>query len=186
MTADLKLMAAKAAQGDRAAFRTIVVHTQDRLYRLAARMMGNTADAEDVLQDAYVKAHRALTNGQFESRSDVSTWLHRIVTNRAIDLLRTRERRQEDAPASTSVPDEGPRIAQFDQNVSPDAHLALKELGEWLNALPAQQRAAIVLKAVEGRTTKEVASILELTPGAVEQLLVRARSTLRLRRASGE
>ncbi len=64
--------------------------------------------------------------------------------------------------------------------------MALEELGEWLDALPPQQRAAIVLKAVEGYTTAETAEILELTAGAVEQLLVRARSTLRLRRASGE
>ncbi len=98
MSADLKLMAARAADGDQPAFRAIVAHTQDRLYRLAARIMGNTADAEDVLQDAYIKAHRALTGGRFESRADVSTWLHRIVTNRAIDSLRARDRRKEDGP----------------------------------------------------------------------------------------
>lgn len=185
MSPDLKLVAKQAADGDRAAFRTIVVHTQDRLYRLAARIMGNTADAEDVLQEAYVRAHRALTEGRFESRANVSTWLHRIVTNGAVDALRARDRRKEDA-AAEERDSSAPRVARFDQHVTQDVKLALRELGEWLDALPPQQRAAIVLKAIEGHTTAEVAEILELTPGAVEQLLVRARATLRLRRASGE
>ena len=67
---------------------------------------------------------------------------------------------------------------------TPEAHLALVELGEWLEVLPAEQRAVVVLKSVEGFSSKETAEILGCSEGAVEQRLVRARATLRARRGT--
>jgi RNA polymerase sigma-70 factor, ECF subfamily len=169
----LEEAARRVANGDTAAFRLIVDQTGDALVRLAARMLGNGADAEDVVQEAFVKAYRALTEGGFDFRSSVKTWLYRIVTHAAIDALRSRSRRattSDSAPASTA---DGLALAE--------ARVALAELSDWLEALPPDQRATLVLKAVEGLTTPEIADILECSEGAVEQRLVRARATLRKR-----
>ncbi len=171
---DLNGAAARVAQGDPSAFRPIVEQSSARLYRLAARLLGNTADAEDALQDGYVRAFNALLNQRFDGRSDVRTWLYRIVTNACLDALRQRRSRP---TASSETPD-----ASFDGRVSADAKVALRELDEWLGDLPPQQRAVLVLKSVEGFTSAEVAIIMDCSEGAVEQRLVRARGALRKRR----
>lgn len=179
MAVDLSLSARRVARGDPAAFRTIVEHTQDQSYRLAARIMGSTADAEDVLQEAYVKAYRALAEGRFDARAGVQTWFRRVVTNACIDALRRRAAR----PAGEDTALENGR---FDSGLDPEARAAFSELGDWLEELPPEQRAALVLCAVEGLTAPEAADALGCTVGAVEQRLVRARSTLRRRRQQGE
>jgi RNA polymerase sigma-70 factor (ECF subfamily) len=158
--------------GDAAAFQRIVDATSARLVRLAARMLGNVSDAEDVVQEAYVKAHRALMTGDFDQRANVSTWLYRIVTNQSIDAMRSRKRR----PQPTDTADES-----TSDLASAEQKLALTELEDWMSELPADQRAALVLKAVEGLTSPEIAEVLQCSEGAVEQRLVRARAALRKR-----
>jgi RNA polymerase sigma-70 factor, ECF subfamily len=162
----------RVRSGDAAAFQRIVDATSARLVRLAARMLGSVVDAEDVVQEAYVKAYRALMTGEFDGRANVSTWLFRIVTNQAIDAMRGRARR----PKPTDTADES-----ISDLASAEQQLALTELSEWMSELPADQRAALVLKAVEGMTSPEIAEILECSEGAVEQRLVRARAALRKR-----
>jgi RNA polymerase sigma-70 factor (ECF subfamily) len=130
-----------------------------------------------VVQEAYVKAYRALAAGQFDRRSSVKTWLYRIVTHATIDAARTRARRPESSDtAAIESCWAGPEQA--------DARLALAELDDLIADLPPDQRAAITLKAVEGCSSAEVAEILECSEGAVEQLLVRARHTLRSKRST--
>jgi RNA polymerase sigma-70 factor (ECF subfamily) len=141
---------------------------------MAARMLGNLADAEDVVQEAYVNAHRALVSARFDARSSVKTWLYRIVTHGAIDALRGRARRK---PGRDELQD----VAAWGSESLAEARVALNELAGLLEQLPPDQRAAIVLKGVEGLTTPEIAQILECSEGAVEQRLVRARATLRER-----
>lgn len=162
----------RVRSGDAAAFQRIVDATSTRLVRLAARMLGSVVDAEDVVQEAYVKAYRALVSGEFDGRANVSTWLFRIVTNQAIDAMRGRARR----PRPTDTADDS-----ISDLASAEQQLALTELSEWMSELPADQRAALVLKAVEGMTSPEIAEILECSEGAVEQRLVRARAALRKR-----
>jgi RNA polymerase sigma-70 factor (ECF subfamily) len=162
----------RVRSGDTAAFQRIVDATQVRLVRLGARMTGSVADAEDVVQEAYVKAYRALVTGDFDGRANVTTWLYRIVTNQAIDSLRGRGRRHK----PTDVADEtASNLASAEQK------LALAELSDWMDELPPDQRAALVLKAVEGMTSTEISEILQCSEGAVEQRLVRARAALRKR-----
>jgi RNA polymerase sigma-70 factor (ECF subfamily) len=151
----------------------MVAATSPQLVRLAARILGNLPDAEDVVQESYMRAHRALVEGRFDQRAKVSTWLYRIVSNAAIDALRGRGRR----PLSSDTLPEG----AWDGASSAEARLALTELDDWLSDLPAEQRTAIVLKSVEGLTTAEIAEILQCSEGAVEQKLVRARAALRKR-----
>jgi RNA polymerase sigma-70 factor (ECF subfamily) len=160
--------------GDVSAFRRIVEGTSPRLLRLAARLLGSPADAEDVVQEAYVKAYRALKAGRFDQKSRVDTWLYRIVVNAALDSLRRRSRGRTVSDALGDVALAGAPSAE--------ARVALAELDDWLAALPAEQRTAITLKALEGLTSPEIAGLMGSTEGAVEQLLVRARATLRQRR----
>jgi RNA polymerase sigma-70 factor (ECF subfamily) len=136
--------------------------------------MGNQADAEDVVQEAYVKAYRALTAGEFDRRASVNTWLYRIVVNGAIDAKRSRTRRAE---SSDEQVDPG-----WDGAARAEARLALSELDDWLQALPAEQRAALVLQSMEGLNNTEIAQVMGVSEGAVEQRLVRARATLRQKR----
>ena len=164
--------AQRVRSGDSAAFGQIVDATSSRLVRLAARMLGNVVDAEDVVQEAYVKAYRALATGDFDGRANVSTWLYRIVTNQAIDAMRGRARR----PKPTDTADES-----TSDLASAEQKLALAELVDFMSELPPDQRAALVLKAVEGMTSPEIAQVLECSEGAVEQRLVRARAALRKR-----
>jgi len=135
-------------------------------------MLGNVIDAEDVVQEGYVKAYRALMSGEFDGRANVTTWLYRIVTNQAIDAMRSRKRR----PQPTDTADES-----ISDLASAEQKLALAELEDWMSDLPADQKAALVLKAVEGLTSPEIAEVLQCSEGAVEQRLVRARAALRKR-----
>lgn len=171
---DLSLVARRVQRGDSAAFRSLVEHTQGDLYRLAARLMGSAADAEEVLQEAYLKAYRALCDGNFDGRAAVRTWLYRVVTNSALDALRRRAVRPAGNDAGLD--------AAVDSAPGADVHLALAELARWLDELPLDQRAALVLCAVEGMTNREASAVLGVSEGAVEQRLVRARATLRQRR----
>jgi RNA polymerase sigma-70 factor, ECF subfamily len=176
VSVDLRPVAARVTEGDVAAFRQIVDHTRAPLYRLAARLMGNLLDAEDVLQDAYVNAYRGLVEGRYDGRSKVETWLYRIVANASVDALRKRR------PRSAEASDE----ARFDGLVHAETRVALGELDALLATLAPQDRAAIVLVAVEGLSVKAAADMLECSEGAVEQRLVRARASLRIQREGRE
>jgi RNA polymerase sigma-70 factor (ECF subfamily) len=136
-------------------------------------MVGNLADAEDVVQEAYVKAYRAIVEGRFDGRAKLETWLRRIVVNASIDALRTRKR----APKL----DEDVLDKSLDASASAETALALSELSDWLSELPPEQRATLVLKALEGMSSREIGELLGCTEGAVEQRLVRARAALRER-----
>src|SRR5438045_2735281 len=93
MDAEIATVLARARQGDSEAFRALVERHSRTAFRLAYRMTGNEHDAEDVVQDSFLKAYRQL--GRFESRAHFGTWLHRIVANCSVDLLRARRSRQD-------------------------------------------------------------------------------------------
>ncbi|ABC80333.1 RNA polymerase sigma factor [Anaeromyxobacter dehalogenans] len=154
----------------------IVRETAPRLYRLAARLTGDLAEAEDVLQESYVRACAGLGGRAFQRRSSIETWLHRIVVNASLDALRARRRR------SARETHAAPADEVLDPGASLEARAALRELSEWLDELPAEQRVALVLKEIEGHSASEVARLLGCSEGAVEQRLVRARTFLRERR----
>lgn len=172
MTADLRFLAARVAQGDDSAFRAIVDRTRAPLYRLAARLSGDLAEAEDALQEAYMDAYRALREGRWDGRSKIETWLYRIVTNAGIDALR---KRRESAGADAREP-------RYDGIVAAEARIALRELDAMLADVAPQDRAALVLVAVEGLSSKAAAEALGCSEGAVEQRCVRARAALRTRK----
>jgi RNA polymerase sigma-70 factor (ECF subfamily) len=173
---DLETAVASLLAGEVAAFRVLVNATMPRLFRLAARLMGGVEEAEDVLQDAYLRAYEALSNGRFDSRSGVETWLYRIVVNASLDALRSRQR-IEKRPTMFSL--------QSLDSAQLEARVALRELADWVRALSPEQRTAILLKELEGLTAAEIAVAMGRSEGAVEQYLVRARAALRARRDHG-
>ena len=168
----------KVVGGDAAAFEAIVEATAPRLVRLAARVLGDVSEAEDVVQDSYVKTYRALTSGAFDGRSSIETYLYRVVVNASVDERRRRGRRPMPTDTLADISWDGRPLAE--------ARIALTELADWLEALPSEQHAAIVLKCVEGLSSAEVATTLGCSEGAVEQRLVRARAALRRRSAGAD
>ena len=168
---DLQKVAAAVAAGDPSAFPRLVEATQERLVRLSARLLGSVAEAEDVVQEAYLRAYRALVAGRFDGRASVATWLHRIVVNATLDAKRARKNAP---PPTEAAPETG-----FDGAPATEARVALRELAAWLGALPEEQQVVLVLKAVEDLSSAEIAEIVGCSEGAVEQRLVRARATLR-------
>ena len=161
----LEEAARRVQRGDASAFRVIVEATAARLVRLSARIMGSVTEAEDVVQEAYIKAYRALVEKQFDGRSSVSTWLHRIVVNASLDARRKRKPAAPDVPLTT--------------HGNAEEAVALRELARLLEELPEDQRTVLLLKTVEGMSSAEIAEVLGCSEGAVEQRLVRARAALR-------
>jgi RNA polymerase sigma-70 factor (ECF subfamily) len=165
--------ARRVQRGDVSAFRVIVEATAERLVRLSARIMGSVTEGEDVVQEAYVKAYRALVEARFDERSRVETWLHRIVVNASLDARRKHKHDPKDV---------------LDESVAAvggaDEAVALRELATWLDELPDDQRTALMLKSIEGMSSAEIGEVLGCSEGAVEQKLVRARATLRDRSTS--
>lgn len=155
-----------------AEFHLIVDRTAKRLFRLAARISGSESDAQDILQESYLRAFRSLSTKAFTPNASVDTWLYSIVANVALNWQRSRTRLTERETAWAAPRAEGTAS-------DAEARVALRELSAWLDLLPPEQRIALVLKELEGLTAKEVAAVLDITEGAVEQRLVRARETLR-------
>jgi RNA polymerase sigma-70 factor, ECF subfamily len=138
-------------------------------------MLGNVTDAEDLVQDGFLRAHRALVDKQFDGRSSVGTWLAHIVANLALDQLRSRKRREPAVEASDEMP--------ANDGNSAEARIALRELDGWMNDLAPDQRVALVLSAMEGFSNAEIAAMMNCSEGSVEQRLVRARAMLRQKRS---
>ena len=97
---------ARARAGDRDAFRVLVERHGRSVFRLAYRMTGNEQDAEDMVQESFLRAYRQLA--KFDQRASFATWLHRIVSNCSLDLMRARERRRESAQPSKPDKDDPP------------------------------------------------------------------------------
>lgn len=169
----LENAALRVQQGEFDAFEAIVKATSAQLVRVAARVIGDMAEAEDVVQESYISAYQALIQGQFDGRSQLTTWLRRIVINRSIDALRGRRRRP--------LLDDSRSDVAWDGVMSAESRLALTELADWMSSLAPEQRGALVLSVFEGLSNAEIADAMGCSEGAIEQRLVRARAALRQR-----
>jgi RNA polymerase sigma-70 factor (ECF subfamily) len=166
-------LVARARAGDPAAFRALVARHKDRAYALALRLVGTPSDAEEVAQDAFVRAWRALPG--FRAEAAFGTWLHRIVSRLALDRrerLVTRARRE----TPTAEP---PDIAPESPDEPPAEGDAAGRLERLLARLPERARAAVVLYYYEDQSVLEVARRLGVPENTVKTLLARARTTLR-------
>ena len=177
---DFDLAALKA--GDRAEFAYFVEAYSGQVYRLALKMLQNTQDAEDILQETFIKAYKALP--KFEGRSSLSTWLYRIATNEALMFLRKKRPVQVsvDQPIENDEGDERPRQI-IDWCCLPENELMSTEaranLDRSVEQLPESLRAVFLLRDIEGLSTRETAEVLDISESAVKTRLSRARFRLR-------
>jgi len=168
--------------GDQAAYAQLVDENAGRIYRLALRMMGNEADAEDVLQETFLSAFKAID--RFEARSSLSTWLYRIASNAALMRLRRKEPEQVsvDEPLERDDGDMMPRQF-FDFCCLPEDDLmrleAREEMMRAVEDLSPTLKSVFVLRDIEGLSTEETAAALDLSISAVKSRLMRARLKLR-------
>jgi RNA polymerase sigma-70 factor, ECF subfamily len=171
---------ALACGGDEDAFRALVERHSRYLYQVAYRLTGHAMDAEDVVQDTFLKAHRQLR--RFEGRASVRTWLHRIAMNCAIDLIRARRHRElATNPVDLEAVTRGP--AGVDAPPAPDriAHSRQIEakVAEALAGLTTLERAAFTLRHVEGRSIREIGESLGLKSEATKHSIFRAVRKMR-------
>jgi RNA polymerase sigma-70 factor (ECF subfamily) len=160
-----------ARGGDEEAYRRLVELHRDRAYGLARRMLRSETDAEEVAQDAFVRAWRALPAFRGESR--FGTWLHQIVVRLALDRLDTLKRRRLREPEL--APDAEPVVEGPDH----EARLRAMRLESMVSKLSGAQQLAVLLYYYEERPVEEVARILSLPENTVKTHLSRARAALR-------
>jgi RNA polymerase sigma-70 factor, ECF subfamily len=171
---------AQVLAGDRDAFRVVVERHSQSLFRLAYRMTGNEQDAEDVVQETFLRAYRRLN--KFEARSSFSTWLYRIAVNCSLD--QSRKRRQQDerqASPNPELPD--PMLALPSTDPSTE-RLVLsaevrKKVDATLNELTEKEKAAFVLRHYEGMSIEEVGRAMGLRANAAKNNIFRAVQKLR-------
>ncbi len=178
-------LARRAQGGDHAAFEALVSRHQERVYRLARRLTGSSADAEEVLQETFLRAYRRL--GGFRGEAKFSTWLYRIATNAARMLRRGRARHPTE-PLEDYLPRfdrQGRHARDGDHARAADADAILdrtrlaRHARQALERLPERYRTPFVLRDLEEMATAEVAAVLGVSHALVRQRVHRARLMLR-------
>ncbi len=162
----------RARAGERPAFETLVRRYADRLYAVVSRFVASAEEAEDVTQEAFLRAWRSMD--RFEGRSEFFTWLYRIGINEA----KRRARRQPTAGQVISL-DERP-IDPTDLGEAPEPRAELRDaLERAIRQLPPDLRAPLILRDIEGLSTHEAAAVMQLREAALKSRLHRARLAVR-------
>lgn len=171
----------RVQRGEKAAFDLLVIKYQRKIFRLLSRLIRDPAEVEDVAQEAFIKAYRALPN--FRGDSAFYTWLYRIAINTAKNWLVSQGRR---APTSTEADieeaetfDDGEQLRDLN---TPDAMLLTKQVANAVNRaieqLPEDLRTAIVLRELEGLSYEEIAETMNCPIGTVRSRIFRAREAI--------
>jgi RNA polymerase sigma-70 factor (ECF subfamily) len=174
--------AEQARKGDQSAFRVLVERHSRSVFRLAFRMTGNEQDAEDMVQETFLRAYKQLH--RFDGRAAFGTWLYRIASNCSLDLLRTRRMRNERS-GTTALDDESPGIIENLASPEPSPERLTRSgqlaglLEPALEQLSATERTAFVLRHYEGHDIEEIAKILGVNKGAAKHSVFRAVQKLR-------
>lgn len=170
----------KVLGGDANAFETLVLEYEKNVYNIALRMTGNSEDAADMTQEAFIKAYNSLHS--FRGDSKFSVWLYRIVSNVCLDFLRSKNRRP---TVSLSVEDDDGEDAQLDvadESQSPelllDRKLTRDSVRRGLDSLPPDYRQILLLREIQGLSYDEIAQALSLEVGTVKSRIFRARKRL--------
>ncbi|HHX74001.1 MAG TPA: sigma-70 family RNA polymerase sigma factor [Firmicutes bacterium] len=179
---DEKELLTRCRQGDLAAYDILMERYEKKIYALCLRMTGNSFDAEDMAQEVFLKAFRALPT--FHGRSAFSTWLFRIAANTCLDERRRRKRRPVVLPLDKMLPTEDGEMRVEVPDSSPDPlaeaiNREMKdEIQELLDMLPPRQRSVIILRDLQGFSYEEIARMLKINMGTLKSRLNRARSRL--------
>src|SRR5690242_39273 len=168
----------RVLKGETALYEIIMRRYNQRLYRVARAILRNNAEAEDVMQDAYVRAYQHLR--QYSGRSPFGAWLTRIAVNEALARLRSRGRVQElEAMTNGDAQD----LVLISNEKSPEQQASAREMNQLLEeaimALPVPYRTVLMMRDVEEMTTADTAAALDLTEENVKVRLHRARHVLR-------
>jgi len=164
-------LVARSRSGDPAAFGVLVRRYQRRLFALGLRYFRETADADDLVQETFLRAWRALD--RYDESRPFAPWLFRIASNWALTQLETRKRRGVE-PLDENLHWGGPSPAE-----SAEARERRRALERAVGELPAEQRVVLHLRVAEGLSYREIADALDLPIGTVMSRLARARETLR-------
>lgn len=177
-------LVARVQRGDKRAFDLLVLKYQRKIMRLLSRMVRDPAEVEDVAQETFIKAYRAL--GQFRGESAFYTWLYRIAINTARNWQSAAGRRPNAANAIEN--EEGETFDQIDSlsDIStPESVMVSRQIAETVNeaiaALPEELRTAIVLREIEGMSYEEIAESMDCPIGTVRSRIFRARDAIATR-----
>ncbi len=170
---------ARAQSGDSDAFRCLVERHGRNVFRLAFRMTGNENDAEDIVQETFLRAFKQLN--RYESRASFGTWLYRIAANCSLDLIRVRKQRQE---VATSEGDDRDLFDVMESPVPGPDRLAVsrqvqQRVAEAMGELSQQERTAFVLRHFEGLGIEEISGVLGVGGNAAKHTIFRAVQKLR-------
>lgn len=166
--------------GDVNAFETLVKEYEKNVYNLALRMTGNSEDAADMSQEAFIKAYNSLSS--FRGDSKFSVWLYRIVSNVCLDYLRSRTRKPTVSLSTENDDGEEVELDIADESQSPelllDRSLTRDAVRRGLAALPPDHREILLLREIQGLSYEEIAAALGLEAGTVKSRIFRARKKL--------
>jgi RNA polymerase sigma-70 factor (ECF subfamily) len=174
---------ARARSGDTEAFRLLVERHSRNVYNVAYRLTGNCQDAEDVVQETFLKVYRQLE--RFESRSSFGTWVHRIAMNCAVDFLRSRPRREQTEEQETLEEMAAATPSSRDTHmIAADRLVASAEIGQRIRAAMARlsplERAAFVLRHFEGQSIDDISRALGVRQNAAKHCIFRAVRKMRV------
>lgn len=176
---DLELVR-RAQRGERGAFDLLVLRYQHKVIKLVARLLRDPTEAEDVAQDAFVKAYRAL--GSFRGDSAFYTWLYRIAVNTARNVMASRQRRPLDYEADLNESEQSAVESRMRHTDTPEAAVLSEEIHQTVNRaveqLPEDLRTAIILREVEGLSYEEIAEAMDCPVGTVRSRIFRAREAI--------
>ena len=171
--------------GDKEAYGALVERHSHSLFRVAFRITGNEADAEDVVQEAFLRGYQKLES--FEARSSFGTWIYRIAVRGALDRISRGPAVDFSRVAGTTDPEQD-EVQVADTAASPERLFLSGEIGAMqefaLQSLTATERTAFVLRHMEDCTTEEIAAVLGIAPNAAKQAVFRAVKKLRIRLAA--
>ena len=177
------LLVERTVAGDQKAFELLVIKYQRRIQRLIGRMVRDVDLVEDIAQETFIRAYRALA--QFRGEAQFYTWLYRIAVNTAKKALMDLKRNptvSENAYKSADDDETSPLENELTSSETPDAVLASKEIAEIINAameaLPEELRQAITLREIEGLSYEEIAEAMSCPIGTVRSRIFRAREAI--------
>jgi RNA polymerase sigma-70 factor, ECF subfamily len=182
---DDTLLVREAQRGNRAAFEELVRHYDQAVLRLAMHLTGSEHEAQDIYQDAFLKAYKSVGNFRFEC--SFYTWIYRIVTNLCLDHLRKKQVRKEDAPVALDAQGEAydvlAQVPDGRAGANPERDLMRRELGKRINRalekLTPRERMVFELKHYQGLKLRTVGEILNTTEETAKNTLFRATQKLR-------
>lgn len=168
-------------KGDEAAFNFLVKNYQDRVYNTAIGIVQNAEDAEDVAQEVFIQVFRSIHS--FKAESKLSTWIYRITTTRALDLLRTRKSKKRFGFLQRLFGDNNEMLYELPDFNHPGVAMDRKEnaasLFKAINQLPENQKIAFTLHKLEDLSYQEISEIMQTSVAAVESMMHRAKQNLR-------